>query len=377
MNTSSSTFGGDQGRYDLVSSLYGPGTTACWYLSALTCLVSWTIHPKKRRSGSIDSDFIAVLTFPAVAAGHLISQLHQYPALKVELLSTNDPNLLRQVAAIEASLSITEASLIVFIMLFLIATSRRCVKRAIAIAIVGLFCFDAEVFMFFVTWRTGQAQHNLSRPFLVNFGTILIGTIALLSVLKFLSFVLLGMFFARRRPKISRPEIPEPSRSFSNHRNRAIEVEIERGQMLWNVEQPDPWENDQHLELLTSFGIVVLPLSAVATSVPALSDALSASGTSVWTWIIAAGCRLTRALFPRTNASIKDLDQAVALLAGMTILGFGLYGIADAHHQQWLKMVKSREERRAIALARIRREVEQRHLQFLENTIPLPSPSIA
>jgi hypothetical protein len=115
----------------------------------------------------------------------------------------------------------------------------------------------------------------------------------------------------------------------------------------------------------------------VATSVPALSDALSASGTNVWTWIIAAGCRLTRALFPRTNASIKDLDQAVALLAGMTILGFGLYGIADAHHQQWLKMVKSREERRAIALARIRREVEQRHLQFLENTIPLPSPSIA
>ena len=38
--------------------------------------------------------------------------------------------------------------------------------------------------------------------------------------------------------------------------------------------------------------------------------------------------------FPRIDASIMDLDQAVALLAGMTVLGFTLYGAAHAWYKK-------------------------------------------
>jgi hypothetical protein len=63
----------------LVSSFYGPGATACWYLTCLSCLISWTIHPKKQKTDSITSDFIAAVTFPTVAAAHLIAQVQNYP----------------------------------------------------------------------------------------------------------------------------------------------------------------------------------------------------------------------------------------------------------------------------------------------------------
>lgn len=156
-------------RYNLVSSLYGPGTTACWYLTVLSCLVSWTLHPKKRKSGSLDSDFIAVLTFPAVAAGHLISQIHHYPDDKAELLTTNDPDLFLRIAAIEAPLNITETSMPTLVLMFILALYFRCIKRAIYTALVGMFCAAAESYMFFVTWSVGNSQQNLSRPFLINF----------------------------------------------------------------------------------------------------------------------------------------------------------------------------------------------------------------
>lgn len=51
--------------------------------------------PEKRISGSIDSDFIALLTFPTVAAGHLITQVHPYPAHEIEQTDIEDiPTLL-------------------------------------------------------------------------------------------------------------------------------------------------------------------------------------------------------------------------------------------------------------------------------------------
>ena len=39
--------------------------------------------------------------------------------------------------------------------------------------------------------------------------------------------------------------------------------------------------------------------------------------------------------FPKTEASIMDLDQAVALFVGMTVLGFSLCSAADARYKRW------------------------------------------
>jgi hypothetical protein len=354
MATSNSTAEAVQGRYDLVSSLYGPGTTACWFITALSCLLSWTIHPKKRRSGSIDSDFIAVLTFPVVAAAHLISQLLNYPALKVEVLSTSDPDLLRQVAAIEASLNITESSLVVFIILFLFAITFRCVRRAVLTALVGLFCFSAEVFMFFVTWPTRQAQQNLSRPFLVNFDSILIGTIVAVVILIFLTISFLLVFYIERRPQVPRREILDwPTSPY----NQSVELEISSRRIIWNFHE----QNNENIRFLHLGFWVILPLCSMGCPGPLLLQELFVPATNLWSWTRAVGSRLIQALFPRTNASMKDLDQAVALLGGVTILIFGFYGIAFAYYQQWFVEAEAREERRVIAMVQIRREVERRH----------------
>jgi hypothetical protein len=121
----------DSDRYSLVSSLYGPGTTVCWFLTVLSCIVRWTLHPKKRKSGSVDSDFIAVITFSAVAAGHLIVQVHSYPGPKDQITKTKDLLLLRRIAAIEASLNITETFMAISAVLFLVAISFKCVKRGV------------------------------------------------------------------------------------------------------------------------------------------------------------------------------------------------------------------------------------------------------
>jgi hypothetical protein len=94
-NWTNSTWIDNLDTYTVVSSLYGPGATGYWYLTGLSSLASRTMIPEKRISGSIDSDFIALLTFPTVAAGHLITQVHPYPAHEIEQTDIEDiPTLL-------------------------------------------------------------------------------------------------------------------------------------------------------------------------------------------------------------------------------------------------------------------------------------------
>ena len=132
--------------YELVSSLYSPGTTACWYLTMLSCLVSWTIHPKSRTSGYVNDDFIALLTFPAVAAGHLNAQISAYPGCKHESINMDDMEMFKLSAAIEAPLNIIEKFMATAMILFLVALAFKCMKRIVFLALGAMFCFSAEIY---------------------------------------------------------------------------------------------------------------------------------------------------------------------------------------------------------------------------------------
>jgi hypothetical protein len=106
-------------------------------------------HPKKGRSDSVDPDFIAVLTLPTVAAGHLISQIRSYPGVRSEMMTTQDPRLQQHVAAIEASLDVTDTFMPMAVVLFLLAVGLKTrIKRAVLSGATGMFCFSAEVYMF-------------------------------------------------------------------------------------------------------------------------------------------------------------------------------------------------------------------------------------
>jgi hypothetical protein len=318
------------GRYDLVSSLYGPGTTACWYLTSMSCLVSWMLHPKKRKSGSLDSDFIAVLTFPAVAAGHLISQLHEYPSDKAVLLTTNDPNMLKRIAAIEAPLNITENFMTLFVLMFIVAVYFRCVKRAVCLAFVGAVSFTAESYLFFTTWSAGVSQQNinLSRPFLFNFAAIFFVSLVVLVILVLLVLGLLVIFYFKQ-----------------SFRTTLMTSTPDEGEALriYRQENQDPYE-DICLRAISKLTHILLPNCLFSVAFPLIHDRLATHSASLSTFIHSSASRLFRDLYPRTNVSVTDLDQAVAILAGATILGFGLYGIANAQYEKWLENLKAEEE---------------------------------
>ena len=56
---------------------------------------------------------------------------------------------------------------------------------------------------------------------------------------------------------------------------------------------------------------------------------------SFWQTLGHHASRLARDFFPRTAYSITDLDQAVAAAAGVTVLGFSVYGMAKARYKTW------------------------------------------
>lgn len=94
----------------------------CWYLTTLAVLVSWTLHRRERDSGSIDVDLIAVLALPAVAAGHLVSQVRALlNQAKIVRASSADWKYLQSVPAIKAPFIVTETFMAISVILFTVA----------------------------------------------------------------------------------------------------------------------------------------------------------------------------------------------------------------------------------------------------------------
>lgn len=110
----------DEDELALVSSLYGRGTILCWLFTILACLISWTCDKRKRKSDTLNADFIGILTLPSVAAGHT---LYQIRCLKTLSYSDMGPVKITQFSrAIEASLTIIETFITFSIVLFLLVS---------------------------------------------------------------------------------------------------------------------------------------------------------------------------------------------------------------------------------------------------------------
>ena len=233
----------DNAVYQGISSLYGPGTILCWYLTVSSCFCSWLFNAKKRSRDSIDNDFVAALTLPVVAATHLIIQTTTFSSSRSPPVSWEDadgnegmgspaafasicPNaqqltellsekshwnvtaswypdwherwvcgpfemilgdaLQKQVAGIEASLNLTETAVAACVVLMLPALYHRCFRRTLLLATVGLFCYAAESYLYYSAAARSFITLNFSRLFLVSFPNLLVAVDALLLVSLFL-----------------------------------------------------------------------------------------------------------------------------------------------------------------------------------------------
>ena len=112
---------------------------------------------------------------------------------------------------------------------------------------------------------------------------------------------------------------------------------------IYRQENQDPYE-DICLRAISKLTHILLPNCLFSVAFPLIHDRLATHSASLSTFIHSSASRLFRDLYPRTNVSVTDLDQAVAILAGATILGFGLYGIANAQYEKWLENLKAEEE---------------------------------
>ena len=362
-----------QDEFALVSSLYGPGTVAGWYLTTLSVLASWTLHPRKRRSGSIDLDSIAMLTLPAIAAAHTVWQHHHRPSsdgrTQVGETFTLDESQFSR--AYYASFAIVQTFAALSSVLLLVAIWTSSFRRAVVTASVGLLCFAVECH---VPGSYNMARTRVPRPgapddfydiYMLNmygrlFRTDLLGLIrmilpALLMCVLISTAITTCIHFPLKRllsrlwqrvgnvpsmaRKSERSSGLQPPRASRTHR-----VDTTKGTTVEREECYSAILMNWATLFFTLVTLVWVLLPAFWRRAQSLY--VMCASASSWRIVGYAIAFFVRECFPRTAFSIMDLDQAVAAAAGATTFGFGIYSIAKAYYRMW-KAWRSRDQQTA------------------------------
>ncbi|KAF7502551.1 hypothetical protein GJ744_005614 [Endocarpon pusillum] len=315
-----------QDRLALVSSLYGPGTILAWYLTTAALSFSWILHPHKRRSGSLDLNLSAVLTLPAVAAGHLIAQasaLLKHMSTSSESFDEGNLLYLQRIAAIEAPFGVVEAFMPISVILCLVAIWNKCIRRGVAVAAFGLFCFASECYIHFsdfkhldLRYQPGRWTAGLpafSRLFIADFTSLIVAGVTLCSLCSFI-LPLVAIVLSERS---STSTVRNALQTTNNN------AQIDSGLKLITL-------GSMLLFLSVTFVLSLMPIFWFSTDGCHLGHATD----PVQTMQVSFFSRASSNFAPRTPYSIIDLDQAVTAAAGTSVLAFSTFEIIKArlHH---------------------------------------------
>lgn len=137
--------GSDPDPYSLVSGLYGPGAFVCWLLTCASVIVSWNWNPEHNNQDCVDNDFLAFLSYPVVAAGHLAIQTARYPGSFNAIPKNTDPYLAPYIASLAASCDVCRTFTFITSILWL-RTIREPIhnKRFWLLFLPGIFSFGVE-----------------------------------------------------------------------------------------------------------------------------------------------------------------------------------------------------------------------------------------
>jgi hypothetical protein len=142
----------DSSRYQLVDSLYGPGTVGAWLLTLCAVLISWTLNVSSRGEDTISIDFIAVLLLPAVAAGHLVFQVVRLPFSVAEAITAREVEKQKYASAMKAPLNVCETFSIAALLLAVCCgpwwDSEPKLKQLGLVLVVGLLSWGRIMFCF-------------------------------------------------------------------------------------------------------------------------------------------------------------------------------------------------------------------------------------
>lgn len=264
-----------------------------------------------------------MVTFPTVASAHLITQVKNYS----QKISQGNWTISQIHASMAASLTITETYLpicVILLFIMILPLPRRA-NRIVLLALTGLFGVVSEVYLFFSVPSIQKTPRVFGRFFIVDSFPLLITTLVLASILVSL---LLAFIYLLLRQQYPEPVagIPEDANPEGLELYRGYE-----GMELLGEKCPT-----YDLTLLSYMSFLFLPMSFVTALFSTFQDMPR---------IVANPRGLFQEFFPSTKSSIMDLDQAVALLAGMTVFGFSLYSAANERYRIWWEAEKAEKER--------------------------------
>ncbi|KAL1597127.1 hypothetical protein SLS60_008709 [Paraconiothyrium brasiliense] len=286
---------GDE-RFELVSSLFGPGNIACWICLILSVLVSWTVNPSCARKDTITNDFIAVLTFPVVAAGHFFHQIVQQTGTKhdgktirlPDLLMSLDRDDVQAVAAIEAPLTVCEDFILWATLLYMLAARKGHLRRMYLVVTTGSLCLGTELLLL-TNWVPFDSS-RLLRPFFFDVQPFIIAM--------FLWYLLMVLVYPL-----------ETLLSVLRALKTANQTDAEAATTLtWHILRPgrlSSWMAGCSA-LISNVGAIWIKYGSIYPYYP----------YSVY---------LTTRFVPRSTAKLTDLDQVVAGLGGAVALLFSLF----------------------------------------------------
>ncbi|KAH8812911.1 hypothetical protein F5884DRAFT_786655 [Xylogone sp. PMI_703] len=317
-------------RYQLVDSLYGPGTVGAWLLTLCAVLISWTLNKSTRRKDSISIDFIGVILLPLVAAGHLIFQVSRLPYSVAETITSVDVEIQKYAYALEAPLNICET----FSMVALIAAA--CCgpwwdgdpkwRRLAAVLVTGLLSWGTENLMFVMATLRGvkASDVTLSRPYLFLITPIVAITWGFL-ILCVLLWVLIWSIGGINMQSAQKSEADlEKIRELWSQRYRSTVsnlgnngTKMTRDQIAkLNLADLDATRHDSRaMKSISLLTIIFLPASFIA-SLSSMSF-LSFSDTKE---SIIAEPHQQFFLIPKSNGAMSNLDQILALTGGILVL---------------------------------------------------------
>lgn len=359
----------DEDELALVSSLYGKGTTLCWLFTILACLILWTCDKRKRKSDTLDADFIGILALPSVAAGHTIYQIR---CLKSLTFADISPLKITQLSrAIEASLTVTETFMMLSVVLFLVAFYARCYKRAVLIALTGLFCLATEYVVYSQLTRSpSQHRSNIRASFTRSFvsDSAIITAVILVLILASIAIAFcLAQYVFYSTPPEPLETNPEEAAIFARtmleietlHTPEAISREIRRNRMRHGSREARLHYLSFWIALIhvaTTFGMtngsIYIGEHGLMVEMPKFSNWWSGLGHVIQ--------RFLAVFFPKTAAGLGDLDQAVALATGCVILALSLWSVGRKWYVKWKleREARLREQRAEdIRLTELRRRL--------------------
>ena len=310
-------------RYQLVDSIYGPGTVGAWLLTLCAVLISWTLNKSIRRKDSISIDFVAALLLPLVAAGHLIFQVSRLPYSIAGTITSADVEVQKYACALQAPLNICETFSVVTLIAAVFCGPRwdgdPKFRRLSAVLVTGLLNWGTTNMMFAMAMLKGvkASDATLSRPYVFpvrpvmatglgfNVVFMLIGGICcIIGRIKIQRAQKAGAYIERIRKRWSQ----RYQSTVSNLDNG--DTEITRDKMAdLNAAALDALRQDSRISLFT---ILFTPIPFMVTL--SLTFSLSSAYTKQ---SAAAKSHQPFFLIPESNVSMSNLDQILALTGGI------------------------------------------------------------